>query len=346
MSLTDRLLKSVKINHGASVLSEALKEDVPTVKTPIPILNTFYNGDPEGGLTPGVNVMAGESQTFKTSYGLVSLKAFQDQYEDGICLFYDSENGATPKSFVDYNIDTSRVILIPITNVEELKFNIVSALEEIKKGEKVFIFVDSIGNLASKKEVEDAINENSAADMSRAKAIKSLFRIITPMVNLKHIFTYFIAHTYKTMGMFATDVISGGSGIIYSADTIGIVSRSKEKDGSDLIGHTFTIKVEKSRFVRRESKFPIVASFEDGVYPYSGLSDIAAECGIIEKVRRRGMYLKFQDQEIKERDGAMAGAKEFWDFVFANSDLAECIKQKYSLHGPKTETQVLEDDND
>ena len=68
----------------------------------------------------------------------------------------------------------------PITDVEKLKFDIIGQLENIERNDKVVIVIDSIGNLASKKELEDAINEKSVTDMSRAKALKGLFRMITP----------------------------------------------------------------------------------------------------------------------------------------------------------------------
>ena len=54
-----------------------------------------------------------------------------------------------------------------------------------------------MGNLASKKEVEDAEAGKSVADMSRAKAFKSLFRMVTPHLTLKDIPLIVVNHTYK-----------------------------------------------------------------------------------------------------------------------------------------------------
>ena len=331
MSLTDRLKKAVKIDNGVKMLDE-VKDVNPPITTECPMLNVALNGRVDGGLKPGVTIMAGEEQTFKTNYGILLMKAFQTQYPDGIVLFYDNEGGATPEYFATMGVDPARVLVIPIANIEEMQFNMVSQLDEITLDDKVFIMVDSIGQMASKKELEDALAEKSVVDLTRAKSLKSLYRLITPYINMKGVYTYFIAHTYKSMGSFIpTDVVAGGKGLAYAANFIGIVSRAKEKEGSDYVGNRFTIKVEKSRFVRRESKIPVVATFEDGVMPYSGLSDIAEECGIIEKVRRRGIYLVFGDKEIKEKDSTGKEAKAFWDAVFANSDLGDCIAKKYLL---------------
>ena len=92
-------------------------------------------------------------------------------------LFYDSEFGSPQSYFGQFGIDTSRVLHTPITNVEELKFDLIAQLEELGRDDNVIVVIDSIGNLASKKELEDAINEKSVADMSRAKALKGLFRM-------------------------------------------------------------------------------------------------------------------------------------------------------------------------
>jgi len=72
------------------------------------------------------------------------------------------------------------VIHTPIMNIEDLKFDVIAQLEEVKKGDKLIIVIDSIGNLASKKEVEDAKDQKAVADMTRAKQLKSLFRMVTP----------------------------------------------------------------------------------------------------------------------------------------------------------------------
>ena len=112
--------------------------------------------------------------------------------DDAVLLFYDSEFGSPQAYFENYGIDTTRVLHTPITNVEELKFDIIAQLEGLDRNDKVVIVIDSVGNVASKKELDDAINEKSVADMSRAKALKGLFRMTTPYLNMKNIYLLFI----------------------------------------------------------------------------------------------------------------------------------------------------------
>lgn len=210
MSLLDKLRKSGSVKH-ANILAESdffnVKDSVPTE---IPIINIALSGKVDGGLTPGLTFLAGESKSFKSLLGLMMVKAYMKKHEDAVCLFYDSEFGITPEYISANGIDTDRVIHVPIEHLEELKFDISKRLEAIERNDKVIIFIDSIGNLASKKEVEDALDEKSVADMSRAKVMKSLWRIVTPHLTIKNIPCIAINHTYQTMEMYSKAVMSGG----------------------------------------------------------------------------------------------------------------------------------------
>ena len=143
--------------------------------------------------------------------------------------------------------------------------------------------IDSIGNLASKKELEDALSEKSVADMSRAKALKGLFRMSTPYLKMKNIPLIAVNHTYKEIGLFPKDVVGGGTGIYYSADNIWIVGRQQDKTGTEIKGYHFIINIDKSRYVKEKSKIPISVSWEGGIQCYSGLLDVAVNGGYIVK---------------------------------------------------------------
>lgn len=210
MSLLDKMSKSGAIKMS-SVLSESdFFNEKDMIKTKLPVINMAFSGEVDGGFTTGLTILAGESKTFKSCLSLYCLKAYQDAYPDSVCLFYDNEYGITPQYLKTFGIDSSRIIHIPIEHVEQLKFDMVKRLNEINRGDKVFILVDSLGNLASKKEVEDAEAEKSVADMSRAKAIRSFFRITTPLFTKKNIPAFLINHVYMEQGMFPKTVIPGG----------------------------------------------------------------------------------------------------------------------------------------
>jgi RecA/RadA recombinase len=102
-------------------------------------------------------------------------------------------------------------------------------INQFERADNVMIVVDSVGNLASKKEVDDALDGKSVADMTRAKQMKSLFRMITPHLTIKDIPMVVVNHTYMEIGMFPKAIVSGGTGIYYSADNIFIIGRQQEK---------------------------------------------------------------------------------------------------------------------
>ena len=121
----------------------------------------------------------------------------------------------------------------------------------------VIFVIDSLGNMASKKETEDAIDGKSTVDMSRAKQMKSIFRMITPYLVKYDIPMVAVNHIYMTQEMFSKPVVSGGTGIYLSADNIFILGRQQAKEGTELAGYNFIINVEKSRHSREKSKIPV-----------------------------------------------------------------------------------------
>ena len=278
-------------------------------------------------------MIAGPSKHFKTAFGLIMMKAFMDKNPEGVVLFYDSEFG-TPQGYFDvFDIDTTRIVHVPVTDLEELKFDMVAQLKEIETDDKVFIMVDSVGNLASKKEVDDAESQKSAADMTRAKQFKSLFRMITPHLTMKDIPMVAINHTYDSQGLYPTKVVSGGTGMYYSADTIWIVGRQQDKVGTEIQGYHFVINVEKSRFVKEKSKIPISVSWEKGVDKFSGLLDMAMDYGVIS--RSGGWYQmvdvesgEVSDKKFREKD---THNSEFWQPILEDVKFDEFISKKFRV---------------
>ena len=347
MSLLDKMMKSGSLK--VELLSDSTffnkKEPVPTE---VPIINMALSGTVDGGLVSGLTFLAGPSRHFKSILGLIMIKAYMNKYKDAVCLFYDSEFGITPDYIRTNGIDTERVIHIPIEHLEQLKFDISKRLESIERGDKVIIFIDSVGNLASKKEVEDALDGKSVADMTRARVMKSLWRIVTPHLTTKDIPCIAVNHTYQTMEIYSKAVMSGGTGGMYSANQVFIIGKAQEKDGTDLVGYNFTINIEKSRFVREKSKFPFLITFEGGIQKYSGIVEIALEGGFVSKPSN-GWYAKVDQDtgEIGEKVRFVATqTDEFMLPLLNNVKFKEFVNQKYGIAYGNImgETPVLEEE--
>jgi len=347
MSIMDKLKKNSKIK-ATSILSESkFFNEKDMVPTDVPMMNVALSGSVDGGLAPGLTVLAGPSKHFKTSFGLIMASAYLKKYKDAVLLFYDSEFGSPQAYFEQFDIDTSRVLHTPITNVEELKFDLIGQLENIERGDKIIVMIDSVGNLASKKELEDAINEKSVADMSRAKALKGLFRMTTPYLAMKDIPLIAVNHTYMEIGLFPKAIVSGGTGIYYSADNIWILGRQQDKQGTEIKGYHFVINVEKSRYVKEKSKIPISVSWDGGVQSYSGLLDVALSGNYVAKPSN-GWYCRVDrstgelvDPKCREKDTL---EREFWDPIFNETDFKDYIQSKFAIGGSRDNVIVLADE--
>ena len=338
MSLLDKIKKNSTIKDSAILSKSKLFNEKDVIPTEVYAINIALSGKLDGGLTPGHTMWAGPSKHFKTAFSLLMAKSYMEKYDDAVLLFYDSEFG-TPISYFDsFSIDTDRVVHSPITDIEQLKFDIMTQLQGVERGDHLIIVIDSIGNAASKKEVDDALDGKSAADMTRAKQLKSLFRMITPHLTLKDIPLITINHTYMEIGMFPKAIVGGGTGSYYSADNIYILGRQQEKEGKEIVGYDFIINVEKSRYVKEKSKIPITVSYDSGISRYSGLLDLALESGHVVKPSN-GWYSKVNTStgEVEEKKCRQSetNTKEFWQSILNDASFGEFITGKYRLDSTK-----------
>jgi hypothetical protein len=259
--LISRLLKNSPTKNS-SVLSDSIFfKDKDIIPTDLPILNIAFSGSPVGGLSSGLTVFAGQSRSFKSLLGLFCMKAYLDKYHDGVGILYDSEGGITPEYLNANGIDPSRVIHIPIEHLEMLKFDMVKTLKEVDRKDHVFMMIDSLGNTASLKELEDAENEKTVAEMQRAKTMKGLFRMVTPSLIAKDVPCVAIAHTYKEMGCLSGDTL------IRTANGNEYIKNIKEgclvytNNGIQRVDHIFT-----PEDLQKEDKIFLEIELDDGSY--------------------------------------------------------------------------------
>lgn len=338
MSVLEKLKKNSTLKTTAVLSKSSFFNEKTNTRTKIPMLNIAFSGDLKKGFQSGLIFFAGPSKHFKSNMGLTCVSAYMKQNPDAACLFFDSEFGITSAYLSSMGVDPDRVVHVPIKNIEELKFEIMNQLEQITREDKVIIFIDSIGNLASKKEVEDAINEKSAQDMTRAKALKGLFRMITPYLTMNDIPCIAINHVYSSMDLYPKDIMGGGTGGVYSSNEIFIIGRRQQKEGTEVTGYDFILKAEKSRTVREGSKFPISVTFSGGIDPYSGLLDLAVELGWVVKPSN-GWYsrailneetgeMEVEDRKVRAKD---TDSIDFWKPLLTNEHFQKAINDHYQL---------------
>ena len=287
MSIFDTLAKEAK-NDYAQLVSNT-EHDQGFIGTGSYILNAQLSGSIYGGIPNNrVTAIAGEQATGKTFYAIGIASTFLDDHPDGAVFYFDSEAAATPDLFRDRGLDPSRVWHFPIDTIEEFRTQMIRILDNLlktpeKDRKPLLVILDSLGMLASNKEMEDAMNDKQVRDMTKSQTIKSVFRIITSKLGKLKIPMIVTNHTYKTMNPYGdpTDM-GGGSGLKYAASTIMTLTKSKEKDSSkEIIGNIIKVKTYKSRLTKENTQIATRLFFDSrGFDQYYGLLELGEKYGI------------------------------------------------------------------
>jgi hypothetical protein len=325
------LLKKVLKNSKNPYISQLEKSEIFGHQTEYPTdiygLNIALSGSLFGGYQAGIVTIAGRSKNFKSLFGLEMAKAFLRKHQDGVLIFFDSEFGSPRGYFDSFGDMIDRVVHAPIVSLEDFRTQILNHIDGVSREDKIMFLVDSIGNLASTKETEDALDGKNIVDMTKAKVVKSIFRIITPLLVLKDIPLVQISHTYQSLELFSKEILSGGTGITYSSNTIIFVGKSQEKDGTDIIGWNFTLNIEKSRYVREKSKIPILVTYESGINKYSSVFELAEEFGFITKPSQ-GWY-EYKGNKSRRKD--IESNLDIMEEIIKDTKFQQLVESKYKL---------------
>lgn len=326
--MLERLLKKGAAKNSFMLSESPSFQDQDVIPTSLPILNAALSGSIQGGITPGVTILAGPSQCFKSMLGLYAMKAYLDKYPDAGALYYDTERGINPGYVEAFDLDMNRIGHIIPTHIEEMRFDIHQKLKDVQPGEKVFVFIDSLSNAVSNKDIQDAENENLAKNMQRQQGIRDLLRVMSSHLYSKGLPAFCVNHTYQTQEIYSKTVVSGGTAVMYIANQVFIITKSVAKEGDEVVGNDFNIRVEKSRSINVPSKFSFRVIRGKGIQRYSGLFDLAMEAEIVKEVTKGWYsapgYEKARKKEI-ENDSAL------WEALIEDNSFDDFIKKKYQL---------------
>jgi RecA/RadA recombinase len=257
-------------------------------------LNAVLSGSIFGGVPDNkVTAFAGESTTGKTYFVLGIVQSFLDANPDGGVVYYDTEAAITKGMMEDRGIDTSRVIIAEPDTIQKFKTHALKLIDAYEKqpADKrppMMFVLDSLGQLSTSKEMEDSLEGKDTRDMTKSQIIKAAFRVLTLKLAKVKIPLLVTNHVYELVGSYVpTKEISGGSGLKYAASTIAMLSKRKEKDGTDIVGNIVKIKMHKSRLSKENSQVEVLLSYATGLDRYYGLLDIAEKHGIFKKVSTR-----------------------------------------------------------
>ena len=349
--LKSKLVKNDTLKHTSFVDQSTFYVD-EFYDTSIPALNVALSARLDGGFSRGSTLIAGDSQTFKTMFMLTLAKSYLESNPDAIFVFYDVEFGTNKDSFQSVGIDTTRVLHKPITNVDQLTHDVTVLLDNLDESDDVFIGIDSLGAIASKKEQDDALAGNDKADMTRAKKITAFWRIVNPYLNILKIPMVAIGQTYETQEFISKTVIKGGKGNEYFPNNTWLITKAqiKSKDKKKFLGSTFNVNVYKGRLTRAKSKFPIRVTYDGGIDKFSALLDIGLDLGFIKKgkISRSHSYYPVDNPSL-ECVLEDSSCIEFWADLLENQEFKDAVYNRYSLGSLEkitTTGEVVEDGYD
>ena len=297
------------------------------------IFNALLSGSIYGGLPANkITALAGESSTGKTFFALSMVRYFLEQNPTGEVIYFESESAVTKSMMKERNIDTSRIGLVPVTTVQEFRTQSIKIVDEYMKVKKedrppLMFVLDSLGMLSTTKELEDATAGKETRDMTRAQITKSIFRLLTLKLGTAGIPLIVTNHTYDVVGSYVPmKEMGGGSGLKYAASTIIFLSKSKEKDGTEVVGNIVKCRAYKSRFTKENSLVETRLFYDQrGLDKYYGLLELGEKYGVFNKSGGR-----YEINGVKTYAKTILADPEKYFTPEIMQALDECAKKEYS----------------
>ena len=283
-------------NEYASLVADGVEAgDVDSfIDTGSYVFNALLSGSIHGGLPANkITALAGESATGKTFFLMGIVKNFLDANPKSGVVYFESESAITKNMVVDRGIDPNRMVMVPVTTVQEFRTQSLKILdrymqEDVNVRRPLFLCLDSLGMLSTTKEVEDTADGKETRDMTRAQVLKAAFRVLTLKLGKAKVPMVVTNHTYDSMGsMFPTKEMGGGSGLKYAASSIIFLSKKKEKDGTEVVGNIVHCKNHKSRLTIENKMVDVRLTYDKGLDKYYGLLELAEKYEIFKKVSTR-----------------------------------------------------------
>ena len=283
-------------NEYASLVSDGVEAgDVDSfIDTGSYVFNGLLSGSLYGGLAANkITALAGESATGKTYFLMGIVKNFLDKDPNAGVIYFESESAITKQMVVDRGIDPNRMVIMPVTTVQEFRTQSLKVLDSYllqneSDRKPLFLCLDSLGMLSTTKEVEDTADGKETRDMTRAQVLKAAFRVLTLKLGRAKVPMVVTNHTYDVVGsMFPQKEMGGGSGLKYAASSIIYLSKRKEKDGTEVVGNIIHCKNHKSRLTKENKMVDVRLTYDKGLDRYYGLLELAENHGVFKKVSTR-----------------------------------------------------------
>jgi RecA/RadA recombinase len=307
-------------------------------------MNAALSGTIYGGIPNNKQlVLAGESTTGKTFFTLCIIKHFLETDKKARVFYFDTESAVTNKMFEDFGIDVSRVAKSEPESIERFRTVALRVLDAYEKDKSfpLMMVLDSLSMLPSVKETTDVRDGKDVRDMTKAQLLKGAFRVLRLKMGKVGVPMIITNHVYDVVGAYVpTKAIGGGSGAKYAADSIAMLTKSKERaDDKSVIGNVIHVTMQKSRLSRENTKVDTRIMYSGGLDRYYGLLPIAESGGVVKKVSNK---YEFPDGQKAFEKAILKNPEKF--FTKDVLDAIDAVVQKQFKYLPGE--PAVEDDDD
>lgn len=315
-------------------------------------LNALLSGSIWGGIAANrVTMFAGDPSTGKTFFSEAVARHFQKLNPKGGVIWWDTEFAQERAALIDKGMDPSRFIIRQPITIQDFRADALRFLkhyEDTPKSKRVPLMfaLDSLGQLSTRKEIEDSEADNDTKDMTKQALIRATFRVLTNRLGMMGIPLVLTTHTYDAMSSYTPKEISGGGGGKYAASTIITFSKSAEKNSDkDVIGVIIKAKTYKSRYTREKQEVEIRLSFDHGLDRYWGLLDMAIDAKIWEKAAKGIQIYPGSEEKVIARKAIENNPKKYFtDEILAR--IETYVGETFKFGGNFTEDQAEHDFED
>lgn len=158
---------------------------------------TNTKGLPFGGMV----MIAGDSDSGKTSCAIAAMKAAQEQ---GVGVLYvETEGKTTTQDLVNWGVDPKQIILVKSSIAEEafdMMFKAWDGFAKAYPNDKLLVIFDSIGNVVSKHDLEMDMTTTNQKPGGKGKTNRQGMNSLIVRSRAGKVATLVINYTYDNMG--------------------------------------------------------------------------------------------------------------------------------------------------
>lgn len=315
-----------KLSSQSSVLTQRSR-----VRTPVEALNCVLGG----GIPFGTVAQSyGPPKVGKSTWMYQTLGIFQKQYPNGVAMVVDMEASADGERIEYLGVDTSKLLRLPATSIENGFTSLMKVLENkqnIPELKEVPVFV--IWDTISKGLAQDGATQSRMNAMDRARIIKNYMSPIMAQIEKQDFILCLLNQVIYTQDSYGNRKMDSGGGIALKHDvhfSTRITSGSDEWDGNFKIRTRSVIDIDKSKLGPEIWGIPMVIDIQEGgvIDEVMSFTDYLIKLGLIDDAK--GWY-KF--------DSLLNRSKEhmFYSKIYENNksyryqDLVDTLKNNKLL---------------